>query len=191
MLMERVGGVVQGGAVRFPLEFDTGLMRPAFRPQDGQLYLCGLYGWGTKKKGVGGFYRVRYTGKPVYMPAELHVSGRGVEITFTQPLDPATAEDASNYSARRWNYKWTSRYGSDLFRLNGEQGTEEMTVRSARLAGDEKTVLLEIDDLREVMQMQIGFRLKAADGTPITQEIHHTVNKLSAEPGEELVVEYE
>ncbi len=201
MLMERVGGaiqdgviqggVIQGGATPFPLDFDTGLMRPAFRAQDGQLYLCGLYGWGTKKKAVGGFYRVRYTGKPLYMPVELHVSARGVEITFTQPLDPASAEDAGNYTARRWNYKWTSRYGSDLFRLDGDQGTETMTIRSARLSGDEKTVLLDIDDLREVMQMQISFRLKAADGTPITQEIHHTVNKLSTRRGKELVVEYE
>ncbi len=184
VLMEKVDGQVQGGAYELPVDFDTGLMRPDFREDDGQLYITGLYGWGSKKKAPGGFYRVRYTGEDACLPIELHVSKRdGMAIRFTQPLDRATAEDVSRYQVRRWNYKRTSRYGSDLFRLDGEQGTEEVEVRAARLSRDGATVLLELEDLREVDQMQVSFELKAIDGAPVRYEISNTVNKLEQRPG--------
>jgi len=184
MLMENAGGVVQGGAVELPLDFDSGLMRPDFRESDGQLYLCGLYGWGTKRKAVGGFYRARYTGKPFHLPVRLHAGRAGIQIGFSQELDRAAAERAGNYKVRRWNYKWTSRYGSDLFKLNGEQGTEPVKVRSAKLLEGGRSVLLELEDLREVMQMQIVYDIKAADGTTVSGELHNTVTTLPVQRGE-------
>ena len=190
VLMEEVDGQIQGGAVEFPVLAGAGLMRPDFRKQDGQLYLTGLWGWGTKRPDVGGFYRMRYTGRPVHMPTELHVTEQGVAITFSDPLDPGSAGDLSNYSSRRWNYKWLSRYGSDLFKLNGEQGTDEVKITSATLSSDGKTVLLKMEDLVEVMQMQVNFKLKAADGTPIEKVLYHTINKLSAKKGKAVTVQY-
>lgn len=183
--MERVDGVLQGGAVELPAEFDTGLMRPDFRKKDGQLYVTGLYGWGTRKKATGGFYRVRYVGGPLYMPIALHVSeAAGISITFTDPLDRASAESIDNYAVHRWNYLRSDRYGSDRFKLDGEQGTEEVTVLAARLSPDGKTVTLTVDDLREVDQMQTRLQIEAADGTAVVREISHTINRLSSAKGE-------
>ncbi|MCP5112045.1 MAG: hypothetical protein GY953_14545, partial [bacterium] len=92
VLIERAGGQIQGGAFELPLMIDTGVMRPDFRKRDGQLYVCGLRGWGTKRKAVGGFYRVRYTVKPVHMPTQLHVNTTdGIAITFSPALDPKSA----------------------------------------------------------------------------------------------------
>jgi glucose/arabinose dehydrogenase len=190
VLMERVDGQIQGGAVELPLNFSTGLMRPEFRKQDGQLYLCGLYGWGTKRKATGGLYRVRYTGGPVYLPDELHVTKEGVSITFTQPLEKASAENVKNYYSRRWNYKWTSQYGSDLYQRNGARGTENVKIRAARLSADGRTVVLEMEDMAEVMQMQTGFKIKAADGTPVSYEIFHTVNVLRSGKGRAVLAEF-
>lgn len=185
VLMERVSGQIQGGAVELPLDFDTGLMRPDFRKKDGHLYVTGLRGWGTKRKAAGGFFRVRYRGGPLHMPTELHVSETGgVSLTFTEPLDRTSAESVESYDVRRWNYRRSNRYGSDLFRLDGEQGTEPMTVRAARLSEDGRTVTLSLDDLREVDQMQISLLLKAEDGTPVIREVFHTVNVLSAAQGD-------
>ena len=185
VLMERIDGVLQGGAVELPVDFGTGLMRPDFRKKDGQLYVTGLRGWGTKKKAAGGFYRVRYEGGPLHMPTGLHVSGTGgISITFTEPLDRASAENIDGYDVRRWNYRRSSRYGSDLFKLDGEQGTEAVTVLGARLSPDGRTVTLEMEDLQEVDQMQISLILKAADGTMVVREISHTVNRLSSGVGE-------
>ena len=47
VLQEEVDGVHQGGIVKFPLKFDTGIMRARFNPADGQLYVAGLRGWQT------------------------------------------------------------------------------------------------------------------------------------------------
>jgi glucose/arabinose dehydrogenase len=189
-MMEKVDGQVQGGVVRFPLEFATGLMRPEFRPQDGQLYLCGLFGWGTRQRNMGGFYRVRYTGKPVYLPEELHVTKNGIYIGFTQPLDTASAENPANYSCSRWNYKWGPHYGSDEYKRNGEKGHETVKITSAKLQEDKRTVFLSVDDMAEVMQMQTQFRIKAADGTPLNSAIYHTVNRLSSNKGEVFLAKY-
>ncbi|MGH9632871.1 MAG: hypothetical protein ACRD7E_31590, partial [Bryobacteraceae bacterium] len=190
MLMERVNGQVQGGAITFPLEFATGLLRQEFRPQDGQLYVSGLFGWGTRQRNMGGFYRVRYTGKPVYMPDELHATKDGVYISFTQPLDRTSAENTANYACARWNYKWSAHYGSEHYKRNGEKGQETVQIRSAKLMDDKRTVFLGIDDMAEIMQMQTKFRIKAADGTPLDSVIYHTVNVLSTTKGEPMLARY-
>lgn len=191
VLMEDVEGKIQGGAVELPVDFDTGLMRPGFRKGDGNLYLAGLYGWGTKRKAVGGFYRVRYTGGNVLVPSELHASRQGIDVSFLQELDPDTAEDPSNYSVRRWNYKWLSRYGSDRWKADGQPGVEEMTVRSARLMPDRKTVRIEVEDLRPVMQMMTGISIRTANGDHIETELSHSIHVLPDQPGKPFVVDYE
>jgi hypothetical protein len=190
VMMEKVEGQIQAGAVRFPLEFATGLMRPEFRPKDGQLYLCGLFGWGTRQRKMGGFYRVRYTGKPVYMPEEFHATKDGVYIGFTTPLDPSSAENTSNYAVSRWNYEWAAHYGSPEFKKNGQKGHDKLTVKAAKLQDDKRTVFLQIEDMSEVMQMQTKYDIKAADGTRMKSEILHSVNVLSAKKGERVLAQY-
>jgi hypothetical protein len=86
--------VAQAAAWRFPLTFATGIMRGAFRPQDGQLYVCGLRGWQTAGTKDGAIQRVRYTGKPMHMPASFAVHQNGIKLTFTCELDKETAADA-------------------------------------------------------------------------------------------------
>ena len=191
VLMEEAGGAVQGGAVELPVDFDTGLLRPDFREGDGNLYLAGMYGWGTKRKAVGGFHRVRYTGGKVLVPSELHVSRQGIDVSFLHELDPETAEDPSNYSARRWNYKWQSRYGSDRWKLDGEPGVEDLTVRSVRLLPDRKTVRIEVDDLRRVMQMMTRISIRTASGERIETEISHSIHTLPDQPGRAFVARYD
>ena len=190
VLMEKAGGLVQGGAVELPVDFDAGLMRPDFRESDGSLYLVGLYGWGTKRKSVGGFYRARYSGGKVLVPSELHVSRQGIDVSFLHELDPATAEDPANYQVKRWNYKWLSRYGSDRWKLDGQRGVEEMTVRRVRLLPDRKTIRIEVDDLRPVMQMVTTGSLRTAAGDRIELDVSHSIHTLPDEPGTAFVADY-
>ncbi len=191
VLMEETEGKVQGGAVELPVDFDTGLMRPGFRKADGNLYVAGLYGWGTKRKAVGGFYRVRYTGSTVLVPGELHVSRQGIDVSFLHELDPETAEDPARYRVRRWNYKWLSRYGSDRWKTDGQPGVDEMLVRNVRLMPDRKTVRIEVEDLRPVMQMMTSMSIRTARGEPIETEISHSVHVLPDQPGKRFVVAYD
>jgi hypothetical protein len=68
VLQEEVDGQAQGGVVRFPFKFTSGIMRGRFSPKDGQLYVSGLNVWQSDASKFGCLYRVRYTGKPVTMP---------------------------------------------------------------------------------------------------------------------------
>ena len=61
-------GTKQAGMVELPVpQFPTGIMRGRFNPKDGQLYALGMSAWATNQMiQVGGFYRIRYTDKPIY-----------------------------------------------------------------------------------------------------------------------------
>lgn len=171
-------GDVQGGLVRFPLRFDSGVMRARVNPRDGQIWVCGLRGWQTDAATDACFQRVRYTGKPVYMADAMKVRPNGIEITFTQPLDEELANDPGSYAVEQWNYRWSGEYGSDEYsgKDAARKGRDDVEVKSAKLQPDGKTVLLEIDGLAPVMQMLIKYDLEATDGTVMRDEVACTVN---------------
>ncbi len=183
VLEEETQGTVQGGLTRFPLDFETGVMRGRFRPADGQLYLAGLYGWAGNKTRPGGFYRVRYTGKPVHMPTGLQVASDGVVITFTGPLQREAALDTGNYHVQVWNYQWSERYGSPDFGLTGREGRDQLRVESVALSADARRVFLKLPDITPVMQMHVDINLQAADGSPLRTFLHNTIHRLGDTPG--------
>jgi len=155
-------------------------MRARFNPADGQLYVCGLVGWATNLSVPGGFFRVRYTNRKVYLPVDLHVSKDQVTLTFTEPLDRTTAQDVQSYAVQQWQYRWTERYGSPEYRISdpSKEGHDDVTVASASLSPDAKTVTLKIPGLKPVMQMQIEMNIEAADHTPIQTTVTNTINAI-------------
>ena len=134
VMQEKVEGVDQGGVWRFPFTFESGAMRARFRPQDGQLYVSGLRGWQTAGARDACLQRVRYTGKPVYMPSGINVHRNGIKLSFTCPLNKETAGDAGSYSILQWNYHWTAEYGSRQWSANdpARQGYDTLDVKSAK-----------------------------------------------------------
>jgi hypothetical protein len=178
VLSEKVGEQWQGGVCAFPLPFSSGIMRGHFHPNDGQLYLCGLKGWSTKGPRDGGFYRVRYTGRPVYMPSGLRVTRGALHLTFPCELDMASAQVCSNYAIEQWNYRWSSAYGSKDWSVANPNriGRDRVEIKRATLSADRRTVTLEIPQLRPVMQMGIHFKLRAADGNVVAAAVYNTIN---------------
>ncbi len=196
-MVQRDGDRVQGGVVRFPLSFASGIMRARFNERSGQLWVVGLKGWQTSAARIGCLQRVRYTGKPVHMPRRLFIGTHGIALTFTCELDPETAEDPESFSVKRWNYLWTSNYGSPEVSVahpdrkastkggkDRYRSRDPMPVKSARLSKDRKTVWLELDDLKRVMQMEIRYNLDAKDGALLKDRVWLTVNWLGADPPE-------
>ena len=181
MLHEDVDGLLQGGVVRFPVQFPTGVMRGRFHPQDGQLYTCGLFGWSSNQTQPGGFYRVRYTGKPVNLPVSMKTSAEGIALTFSDPLEKESAEDYDNYSIEQWNYRWTKNYGSAHYSVRDpkRKGQDEVEVLETTLSDDGRTVFIEIEDIQPVMQMQISYTLKAKSGDDLKNSIWLTINRLA------------
>jgi len=181
-MTEEVDGHLQGGAVKLDLPAaTTGIMRGRFNPADGQLYVCGLFGWAGDRTQPGALYRVRYTGEPLRMPIELHATKTGVAITFTDPLNADEAADVSSYGVSRWNYRRTADYGSpDLRVSDGKPGHEDVAVTAARVSKDRRTIELTLSDMRPAMQMQIRYDLEGEDGTAIRGEIQSTVHSTGA-----------
>ncbi|MDB6151565.1 MAG: Cytochrome c [Chthoniobacteraceae bacterium] len=187
VIQERVGEVAQGAVVRFPLKFDTGVMRPRFNPTDGQLYLAGLKGWQTNGAKDAGFHRVRYTGKTACMQNSIHITDKGIHIGFTSPLDPQTAADPQNYSLQLSNYRWTKAYGSPEYKPSNpeEKGRDDINITSVKLAADGKSVLIEVPDLKPVDQFRLKMNIKGADGRDVPAEVGGTINVVApdAKPG--------
>ena len=188
VLTERVGGVMQGGVAKLPLQFGSGINRARFNPVDGQLYVTGLKGWQTTAAHDGTFQRVRFTGQPVNLPAGFHVLPTGVVITFTAALDKESAEDVGNYAAWWFNVIWRKEYGSDRWsptdpKKKWEKSAvnppgEVIAIKSATLSADGKSVTLDIPGLKPVTNMVIDLKIKAADGSKIVQQICNTIHNL-------------
>ncbi len=177
---EMLDGVPQGGVIRFPLQFAAGICRARIGPKDQQVYVAGLRGWQTTAVKDAALQRVRYTGKAVKMPSTFSIKPKGVEITFTTPLDSVSAVDANNYSVEQWNLHWSGDYGSAEYSLADpkEKAHDPVEVTKAELSADQKTVLLTLEDVKPVMQMKIQMKVKTADGTAMDYSIYNTINKV-------------
>lgn len=170
---ETVNGQSQGGMCPLPLPpFPTGVMRPRFHPTDGALYVCGMYAWAGNQLAPGGFYRVRYTGKPADLPVGLRAKTGALELTFTDTLD-AKALDAKSFDLKVWGLQRSKNYGSKHI------DEKPIAVTKATLSADGKTVLLTVPDLAPTWCMEIKYRLTGADGRAITGTIHNTIHDLA------------
>ncbi len=181
VMFNDVGTTKQGAMVQLPLKFNSGIMRGRFNPKDGQLYLCGLKGWQSSATRDGGFYRVRYTGKAAQLPVAFKATTEGLAVTFSQPLDAKSANDAENYGVERWNYRWTGGYGSPEYSVSNPADSkhDKLEITGAKLQADGKTVVLAIKDMKPADQIKLKFNLDGADGSTVAQEIYATAGKLA------------
>ncbi len=174
--------VMQGGTIPFPFTFDSGVCRGRFSPHDGQLYVTGLRGWVNSAAQDGCIQRVRYTGKQPYLPTAVRTYKNGVAVHFPGLLlDDAI--DQGNYRIERWNYKYSSVYGSQDFKLSNpnEQGHDELTVISATKL-DRHTVFLETSEMLPCSQLTIRFALNlAVQEEPIRSTIAYTIHRVPDE----------
>ncbi|MDP0490165.1 MAG: plastocyanin/azurin family copper-binding protein [Verrucomicrobiota bacterium JB023] len=166
ILRDGEGPRPQGGVVPLEGEFLAGSMRGDFHPQDGQLYLVGLDGWGDYSLQDGCFHRVRYTGGVSYKPTGLRVHRNGIRIDFPIALDPSSASEVTNFFAHSWNYEYAKRYGSPEFSAKSPDslGHDPETIRSVQLLEGGKSLFVEIPEMQPVMQLHIRMHLTAADG---------------------------
>src|SRR5262249_25137138 len=157
VLRDVVDGVPQGATVALPGRFLSGAMRGVFNPRDAHLYVVGSTGWQTSALKDGCLQRVRYTGKPLDVPVAWHALRKGLTLRFAQPLDKEVAEDVGSYGIEQWNYRYAAQYGSkDWSILNpNKEGHDPVQVRSAKLIEDDRTVFLEIPDLKPGVPVQI------------------------------------
>jgi hypothetical protein len=179
-VIDKGDGYFQGGVVRVPVNFLTGVCRPRFNAADGHLYVAGLKGWQTNGARDGAFQRVRPTGKPYDTVVGMKVTASGIDLTFSRPLETASAGDAANYGMEQWNYNWSQNYGSPELSVADpkKKGRDRVEIRNVKLSADGRTVSLEIPGIKPVMQFRINYNVKSADGATVKQDLFGTINKV-------------
>ena len=171
---ESVEGQKQGGMCALPLEpLPTGVMRGRFHPHDGQLYACGMFAWAGNRRHPRGFYRIRYTGQACHLPVALTTGGKRLRLTFTDPLDKASAEDPGSWAVRAWDLRRSRRYGSK------HVNERPWPLRKASLSPDGRTVTLDLPDLRPTWGMSIEGTFRGSKGEAVTREIHNSIFRLA------------
>ena len=180
VLMQNVNGTIQGGTIKLPLKFRSGIIRGRQNKFDDHLYLCGLSVWQTTGVQPAGFYRVRYTGKPLNIPTMLAATRNSIDLTFSEPLNRQLATDPESYNIEQWNYRWIERYGSPHYSSKNpnEEGQDTVKVYAVKLSPDGKTVSIEVDEVIPVMQMKIAYNLETLEGGRLRNEIYNTIHAL-------------
>jgi cytochrome c2 len=177
VLIDSTTKVVQGGVAVINANYPAPTSKGAMNPADEQLYVAGFNLWGSSSNGISALLRLRYTGRPSYLPNHFRAGKQGIMLRFDSPLDQATASDPTNFEVKRWNYKRTEEYGSGHFRLDGSSGQEIMQVAASYLSADRKSVLLLVPDMAEIMQMEVTYHLQAADGRKVNDQFWFTLNE--------------
>ncbi len=166
----------QGAVIPMEGNFISGLRYGEANPTDGQVYVVGHDGWGTYAVSDGCLQRIRYTGEPSYYPVAFRTYQNGVKLTFAEPLDPIAIQDVQNLFAQQWNYKYSNAYGSPEFSVKSpdQEGHDVLTVKSAHLLDDGKTLFVEIPNIEPAMTVHVYGQLKSARLKPVELNIFMT-----------------
>lgn len=180
--LDSSSATMQGAVIPLRSGLKVPVLKAAEHPLDGQLYLAGFRVWGSTIKAVSGLSRLRYTGAPSPIPSVVRGGTQGVYLRFDSPLHPSTVTDLRRFSARRWNYVRTERYGSGNFLRSGEPGREQLSVTAARLSADRRGLLLLIPDMQPIMQMEVQYSVRDARGRTLANTAYLTMNQVAELP---------
>ncbi|GAB4250934.1 MAG: hypothetical protein Kow0027_14550 [Saprospiraceae bacterium] len=177
VFVEKVNGEYQGCVFRFIQGLEAGINRMVWGP-DSALYVGGIGNPGNWQHGQNRWYglqRLKYNGKPAFEMLAVRAKSNGMEIEFTQPLEPRDGWDPAEYTVQQWRYVPTADYGGpkvDLTRL---------PVRSASVSPDRRKVFLEIPGLKagHMVYIRIPSHWISNSGLPLwSTEAWYTLNAI-------------
>jgi len=166
VFLEQVDGHYQGVCFPFRKGFMSGAMSVDFA-QDGSLFVYGTdRGWTATGGKPFGLQRVTWNGETPFEIHEMRVKKDGFELTFTEPLDEATAKDTASFTLKTYTYIYHDSYGSPEV----DQTTPKIV--SSTIAADKKSVRLVIEGLQigHVHELQAP-GIKSANGEPLLHDL--------------------
>ena len=174
--LEKVNGRYQGACYPFRQGFGSGNVPLRFA-SDGSLIVGGTSrGWGSRGNKNFAVERLAWTGKTPFEIYEMKLERDGFELTFTQPVDPATAGDVKSYSMRTYTYIYQASYGSP------EVDHTKPAITKAEVSKDRKSVRLTVGPLQEGHVHELhADGVRSAQGLPLLhKEAYYTANYLLA-----------
>ncbi|MCV2458524.1 DUF1080 domain-containing protein [Streptomyces sp. ICN988] len=176
--LEKVKGQYQGAVFRYTQGLEAGVNRVSLGP-DGAIYTGGLGAdgnWGQAGKLKFGLQKLTPNGGNTFDIQKMRAVPGGFDLTYTQPVSEETAASlAAGYEAEQWRYTPTSDYGGPKI------AEEELTVRSATLSDDGRTVRLRLDGLKpdRVVHVRSPRPFASASGETLwSTEAWYTLNEM-------------
>jgi glucose/arabinose dehydrogenase len=172
--LEKVNGRYQGACFPFRQGFDSGNLALEMAP-DGNLFVQGTdRGWGARGGKPFALQKLQWTGQSPFEIHEMHARKDGFELTFTQPVDPATAAALDSYKMETYTYIYQASYGSP------EVDKTVPTIQSATVAKDGMSVRLVIDGMEEGHVHEMHFPgIRSAKAEPLLHPAaYYTLNYL-------------
>ncbi|BCU79270.1 hypothetical protein [Luteolibacter sp. LG18] len=172
--LEKVNGLYQGAVFHFLEGFEAGIV-PLRQAEDGTLFVGGTNrGWASRGSKPFTFERVRWTGKTPFEIHDMSARPDGFELTFTGPVDPATAGNPASYAMDTFTYIYQAKYGSP------EVDQSTPTITSATVSPDKTKVRLKIDGLVQGNVHHLTAKgVKSAEGNSLWHpEGWYTLNEI-------------
>ncbi len=172
VFLEKVQGHYQGACFPFRAGFGSGVV-PVRQGKDGSLFVGGTNrGWGSRGPKQFSIERLVWTGKTPFEIHEMRARPDGFELTFTQPIDPATAGKAESYSLKTFTYLYRADYGSP------EVDHTKPAITKVLVGKDGKSVRLLVQGLQEGHIHDLAAAgVRSADGLPLLHpQAYYTLN---------------
>jgi hypothetical protein len=176
VFLEKVNGRYQGACFPFRQGFGSGNVPVRFGP-DGSLFVGGTSrGWGSRGTKPFALERLVWTGKVPFEIREMRARHDGFELTFTEPVDAATAGDPKSYRLQTFTYIYQASYGSP------EVDQTTPTITRVQVGPDRMSVRLYVAGLQEGHIHELSVPgLRSAGGLPLLhKEAYYTLNYIPA-----------
>ena len=142
VVLEKVRGRYQGVCLPFRKGFGSGNV-PMVQAPDGSFIVGGTErGWGARGGKFSALERLVWTGETPFEIHAMQVVEGGFRLTFTQPIDAATARSLDSWKLSTFTYIYRSDYGSP------EVDHTDAGVRAVEVADDGLSLVLRSDGLR-------------------------------------------
>ena len=174
VFLEEVDGVYQGAAFPFRSGFQSGVLRMTWGTDGAMFVGQTARGWGAAGPDPYGLQRLVWTGEVPFEMEAIRAMPDGFEVTFTKPVDPATASDPDAYQITSFTYKYHPVYGSPVIR------DRPAPVRFVEVSEDGLRARLLVDSLRQHYIHELRTAdVRSADGEPLLHEAaYYTLNRI-------------
>jgi glucose/arabinose dehydrogenase len=172
VFLEKVNGRYQGACFPFKSGFGSGIVPVRFG-KDGSLFAGGTNrGWGSRGPKPFSIERLVWTGKTPFEIREMRARPDGFELTFTKPIDPATAGKADSYKMKTFTYIYQASYGSP------EVDATTPDITKIEVGQDRKSVRLYAKGLQEGHIHDLSAAgVRSADGQALLHpQAYYTLN---------------
>jgi hypothetical protein len=174
VFLEKVGGEYQGACFRFRDGLDCAALRLQWGA-DGSMYIGqSNRGWnslGTKSYGL---QRLQWTGKMPFEIKTMSARADGFVLTFTKPVNRATALNPKSYTLTSYTYPYQSKYGGEPVDVKTHK------IKVTALDAASLSVHLNVEGLREGYVYELHANgLRDTKGKPLLHKAaYYTLNRI-------------